>query len=108
MVYENPLPLITDFTDHFSYLIFSLIMIALSIGIILSVVLEHRHTQWYQVADDEYNFMAQPESEQSRLDLAQAFLDIGKNTEAKDILEELLSSHNPIIKEHTKQLLNRY
>jgi FimV-like protein len=106
MIYENPLPLVTSFPNHFGnilFLIFSLIFSALTL---FSIYMEHQAPKhWYQVANDEYNFMASADSEQSRLDLAEAYISIGQSPDARTILNELLTSRNPITKEKAKQLL---
>lgn len=51
--------------------------------------------------------MADEHSEQSRLDLATTFIEIDQIQEATPLLEDLLSSRNPITKEKVKQLLKR-
>ena len=106
MVYENPLPIITDFTNHANYILFSIAILLLCTSIIVSIYFEHASkSSWYKVEEDEYNFMASSESEQSRLDLAKAFLEIQHMNEAKVILNELLKSQNPLIREQSKELL---
>ena len=110
MIYENPLPLIAGSTDHLSYAIFSIFSIALSLAILIAVYIEQKASSpnnWYHIANDEYDFMASGESEQSRLDLAEAYIDIGHYQDANPILNELLNSNNPITKEKAKQLLSR-
>ncbi|MCP8351981.1 FimV/HubP family polar landmark protein [Candidatus Synchoanobacter obligatus] len=87
---------------------FTLIAASLSISalIVIAVFREHATTStWCHVGKDEYNFMGSEDSEQSRLDLAEAFIDIGQTSEAQTILNELHQSPNPITKERAKQLL---
>jgi FimV-like protein len=109
MFYENPLNIIPITTHHYSYALFSIGAIILSCLTLLAIYRENSlhqpNTKWYQVAKDEYDFMASDESEQSRIDLAEAYIDIGHNNDAATILEELLNSPNPITKEKAKQLL---
>ena len=107
MPYDTALPIISSSSFHLAYLwlfIFSVLFSALTL---LAVYLEHQAPKsWYQVAGDEYNFMASEESEQSRLDLAEAYIEIGQRTDAATILQGLLLSKNPITKQKAKQLLS--
>lgn len=108
MVYENPHSLLLPITDTTAYTLFSVFIILLSLFILFTIFSEQQHSgHGYTVEEDEYNFMASEESEQSRLDLASAYLDIQQTEEAKSLLQELLHSRNPITKEKAKQLLKR-
>lgn len=109
MVYDNPKSLMLPIQNHLAYTVFSLMLIILCFLILYSVYNElfSRKQGWYTVEKDEYNFMAEEASEQSRLDLATAYLEIDQLHEAKLLLEELLNSKNPITKEKAKQLLKK-
>ena len=109
MIYNNPPPIAYELANSISYSIFSYLMFVAA-ALILFAVLREQKTQshtWYEAPEDEYNFMASQESEQSRLDLAQAFLDIGHTHDAKIILSELINVKNPLIKEQAKQILRK-
>ena len=103
----SALPIINDASIHVAYTGLLLFGCLFSSMTLIALYFEHQPPQsWYQVAHDEYNFMASEESEQSRLDLAEAFIDIGQVSDANTILQDLLSSKNPITKQKAKQLLN--
>ncbi|MEC7030517.1 MAG: hypothetical protein VXW87_02485 [Pseudomonadota bacterium] len=109
MPYDSPLPIITDASFHIANFGLTIFVLLFSTVTIVAIYLEHKSPRsWYQVADDEYNFMASEESEQSRLDLAEAYLDIGQVSDATIILKGLLLSKNPITKQRSKQLLNQH
>ena len=109
MVYENPLPLVSDFSDSLTNISFSIGILLLSAITLIAIYREQSppKDQWCEVPNDEYNFMADSSSEQSRLDLAQAYIDMDQHHDATIILQQLLHSDNPIIKEASKQLLRR-
>lgn len=104
MVFDNPTSVILPFTDTFAYSVYSIFMLLLCLFIFICVYREQSFS-WYTIEEDEYNFMATESSEQSRLDLASAYIEIDQKAEAKLLLKDLLSSKNPITKEKAKQLL---
>lgn len=105
MVYDNPQSLILPVESNPLYTLFTVFLILLCLLILISVFREHSTQGWYTIEKDEYNFMANEESEQSRLDLATTYIEIDQTQEAKTLLKELLNSKNPITKEKAKQLL---
>lgn len=108
MVYDNPQSLILPIQSDFIYTLFTCFLISLCFLILLSVFTEPSIIKKeYTTESDEYNFMADEHSEQSRLDLATTFIEIDQIQEATPLLEDLLSSRNPITKEKVKQLLKR-
>ena len=105
-MYDTPLPIISNSSFHQAYLCLFIFSIVFSALTLLAIYLEHQTPKsWYQVADDEYNFMASEESELSRFDLAEAYIEIGQTSDATTILQGLLQSKNPITKQKAKQLL---
>ena len=101
------MPIISNQSFHITYLGITVFALLFSLTTLFAIYMEHQSSNtWYQVAEDEYNFMASAESEQSRIDLAEAYIDIGQHADAKIILQGLLSSKNPITKQKSKQLLS--
>lgn len=106
MVFDNPHALILPVADSITYTLFSVFLISLCVLILTCIYREQSPNEnWYTVEDDEYNFLADENSEQSRLDLAAVYIEIHQHQDAKTLLKELLNSQNPITKEKAKQLL---
>jgi FimV-like protein len=63
-------------------------------------------TKLYQLEDGEYDFLQDTSSLQSRLDLAQAYVEMNQIQNAKDILNELINSSDVNIREKAIQALD--
>lgn len=110
MIYTNPPPLVYELAHSTSHTVYTILMVIFAFLIIASVIQEQQKPKqpWYNTPpSDEYNFMAEEESAESRLNLAEAYIDIGHIQDAQSILSELLNVKNPVIKEQAKQLLKK-
>ena len=109
MLHTYTLSSVPTHANFIMQLILTICMIAFCLSI-MSIIFrpqakKSKHS-WYHIDNNEYNFMAAEESEQSRLDLAQAYLDIDQIADASIILSELSQVKNPLIKEQAKQMLS--
>ena len=63
-------------------------------------------TRLYQLEDGEYDFLQDNSSQQSRLDLAQAYIEMNQLENARIILSDLVNSSDPIIREKAIQAID--
>lgn len=108
MVYESPPPIAHELAHSQIYHLYTFVLLAISMLLIYTFyksLSSEATSTWYNAPDDEYDFLQEEDSAQSRLDLAQAYIQMHQYNDAKIILNELLNVKNPLIKEQSKQLL---
>ncbi|MDC3180859.1 hypothetical protein OAT84_01785 [Gammaproteobacteria bacterium] len=79
-----------------------------SIGllVIIKTLYYSRSNPLYQLESGEYDFLSDESSLQSRLDLAQAYLEMNQNQSARQILKQLSHSSDINIREKAIQALD--